>query len=326
MHTPTNWQDYPATTTPITAAELLRMDKLGSEAYDLIDYTLSKIIGAETRTVTSVTVDASSTLYTNLWCFAPTGFSFANDGIIIRKNGELVPLSAYYLTPSNGTITFTGTTFAVGDAVTFAVYKNASAPVVPSGYEETDYYSFSGSQAINTGFTPTSGVLKVETALKYPAYLAPGMGSNFLIGGFNSAPTSYGSHSFQLFLTSGGQLEIALMDGGHTTMHKETPILPMNLLYEINAVFSSNIVSIELNGTTYSEENTLGITVPQREVWIGANGDPNVGGDVGYAMMNVNYLKLYDGSELVRDLVPVVRTSDNKAGFYDLVTENFYYS
>ena len=36
-HTPTNWQDYPATTTPIMAAELTRIDGDASQAYNMCD-------------------------------------------------------------------------------------------------------------------------------------------------------------------------------------------------------------------------------------------------------------------------------------------------
>lgn len=279
-------------------------------------------------------VTTSSTLYgqTPYFLLNKGEFDCTIDGLLVWKNTRQLIPKAYYTFDTgsvNGKVKIDFNLplfFNDGDTVLFSVYRKSDSPIVPSDYEVMDYYLFSGSQAINTGFTPTNGVLKVETALKYPAYCAPGMGSNFLIGGFNSSPTSYGSHSFQFFLSSGGQLEAALMDGGYTTHIAESTVLSLNTEYEITATFTSSLITLDVNGTTYTAANASEITVPQREVWIGANGDPNVGGDVGYAMMNVNYLKLYDGSELVRDLVPVVRTSDNKAGFYDLVTENFYYS
>lgn len=122
-HTPTNWQNYPATITPITAAELLRMDKLGSEAYDLIDYALDRVVTRTQLAQTSMTVEQGDTLISGNVCPAPSGFDVDNDGLIVRINGAIVALSDY--TISTGLIHFDddNVAFNVGDVVTFNVYK-----------------------------------------------------------------------------------------------------------------------------------------------------------------------------------------------------------
>lgn len=123
-HTPTNWQDYPSTSTPITAAQLNRIDSLNAAAYDLIDTALGKVAA----NIISETLDSSSTLL-NGWYIFPTSVDVETDGIIVRKNDEIIPPSGYYFTAIQRQITITSTTFSIGDTVTFAIYKPA-VPIV----------------------------------------------------------------------------------------------------------------------------------------------------------------------------------------------------
>lgn len=46
----------------------------------------------------------------------------------------------------------------------------------------------------------------------------------------------------------------------------------------------------------------------------------------GNEQLTIYYLKLYDGDELIRDLVPMKRSTDSMVGFYDKVNDKFYIS
>ncbi len=132
MHNPTNWQDYPSTVTPITAAQMKRIDTLCCAGYDLIDYTLSTALNG---TKTSETLDASSTLILGHWCLYPNGYT-AEDGLIVRINGDIVPLTAYTFDTVQSVITFDPSVmFEVGDIVTFTVYKRGIYPCTQAEYD-----------------------------------------------------------------------------------------------------------------------------------------------------------------------------------------------
>lgn len=134
-HTPTNWQDYPSTATPITAAEMTRIDGLTTAAYDLIDETLAKVVA--TNFIISETIDSSSTLLNGWYLFPSSVVDVETDGIIVRKNGDIIPPSGYYFTAAHNQITITATTFDVGDIVTFAIYKPIaiSPPITQAQYD-----------------------------------------------------------------------------------------------------------------------------------------------------------------------------------------------
>ncbi len=126
-HTPTNWQNYPATVTPITASELNRMDGLLTAAYDLAELIINKIVSPET--VITETLDAQSTLVVSSFYVFPSSVTVTDvstDGIIIRKNNTIVPPSSYTVAPATRMITFTGIEFEDTDTVTFSLYRPAA--------------------------------------------------------------------------------------------------------------------------------------------------------------------------------------------------------
>lgn len=126
-HSPNNWQNYPATTSPITAAQLLRIDGLSCASYDYIDALLKKIIASDTVTET-LTATSTLILSTPAWCLFPSGFNPTENVLVVRKNGDLIPLSQYTLNTTNTTVTFdSSVTFTVGDVVDFVICKQSAS-------------------------------------------------------------------------------------------------------------------------------------------------------------------------------------------------------
>lgn len=130
-HTPTNWQDYPSTSTPITAAQLTRIDSLNAAAYDLIDYALDRIIAPYSTVTETLTADSWLIISSSPhWTVFPSGFDPDEQALIIRRNGELIPLSMYHFVEIQSQIVFDSSmSFAIDDVMTYVMYKpQAGAP------------------------------------------------------------------------------------------------------------------------------------------------------------------------------------------------------
>lgn len=133
MHNPTNWQNYPDTTTPITASELLRIDTLACRT-DIIDYMLDSILPHLTVTQT---LTAESYQLLGHWCLFPEGFE-SGDGIMIKLNGEFIAPSKITINTLQGQLVFDSSiAFAVGDVMTFNIYKpHLIYPMTQADYDD----------------------------------------------------------------------------------------------------------------------------------------------------------------------------------------------
>lgn len=198
--------------------------------------------------------------------------------------------------------------------------------VLPDGYTAIDGRSMNIS-AFNTNFRPVSGVLKVEaqlTIINNGSYM-------ILVGGFNSDPYD---------LRNTGTVQIGYMSSttncrfytnvqGNTTGGFTTNVAWSSYYtgseYEITATASSEKSTITVNGDYTEFIPTYPISVLERDVWIGCNGDPQYGGTLDWMIGTIHYLKLYDGDTIARDFVPAKRDADDQEGLYDFITQQFYY-
>lgn len=331
MHTPTSWVDYPLTTTQITAAEMLRIDSLACAGYDFVDYILDKVISASAHEKSSLTVEAGSTLLPvsgRPYCAAPSGVT-EGDGLIIRKNGVLLRLTDYGVNYLSGTITFYTQTFAENDRITFDVYKNYD---LPDDYQQ-QALTFNGSRAISTLIAPSvssAGSFRVEAVITPRAYTNGLSSLGMIIGGFGSSPYDGGIHNtIQLgFIGDGGTNNGKLgawARGAHGTSERyalTSASVSLNVPHTIAAEFSSTDISLTVDGVTTSATNVH--SIPARDVWIGANGNPQNAGDVCYGVFDLSWIKLFVDGAIVGDFIPVKRTSDSATGLYDRVRQDFY--
>ena len=81
---------------------------------------------------------------------------------------------------------------------------------------------------------------------------------------------------------------------------------------------SSTMFSYTQNGTKVTKARTSGTNLVGVNISLFSSGTTSDGVSV-----KVYYLKIYDGSTLVRDYVPYI-TKDGECGLYDLVTKRFY--
>ena len=65
-----------------------------------------------------------------------------------------------------------------------------------------------------------------------------------------------------------------------------------------------------------------GTEVSTNNIAIG-NSAPTTGGSATNGVHRFYYFRIYKQNKLIRDYIPVVRKSDSKAGFYDLVNNTF---
>lgn len=146
------WQDYPSETTPITAAELNRMEQGIKSACDGVDDVPEQILSKlesfiksmypdYTRTVLTETVDANSTLYPGeddpYFNISSALFDPEKDGLIIYKSGGIwIDKNVYEFDTSTANVVrveFSVNVFSEGDEMIFQIYKKPSVPTIWTG-------------------------------------------------------------------------------------------------------------------------------------------------------------------------------------------------
>lgn len=235
-----------------------------------------------------------------------------------------------------------------GDSLVWQPQPPAPIRPVPSDYENLLYFSFTdgGNRAINTGFRPNNQLVspvRFETRIRFPQWVATGANTATILGGAYSDPVAgkqYYIYDLSVIPTTGtpragltsnitGQLK-----GSTTTTIKQAA----TTLYEsqlgkwlnVESEWSLSKATVTLNGQkwqTYTQ--TPYKPYINRDVWIGANGDPSLAPALAkrWLVADMAYAKLYDDAgTLVRDFVPAKRTIDGVEGFWDFVTEQFFTS
>lgn len=201
-----------------------------------------------------------------------------------------------------------------------AAMRASSAPIkalstdaewrgLPSGFTQLDYIDSSGTQHIDTGCRPDSGtrvVIDFEMLGAMPSKHAVLFGSRY----------SSGSTSYVLGYT------------GHTTPHAWRSDYGSDTTKKFPE-------SIAFNGRKTADKNGSTCTMAGQQV-VSSSGPftsdmplylfaMNEGGSaINNSSARIYSCIIYDGGSLTRDFVPCVRESDNEAGFYDLVSSQFY--
>lgn len=182
--------------------------------------------------------------------------------------------------------------------------------ILPFDYKELDYIETDGASYIDTLYVPSQNI-RVNLKLKTPASIPTasttlfysGSGSSFY--GFALSSSTI-SGKYKVFFRSGvfnGEYLDTLTDY-EIDFNKSNFYLNNELLYE----FDSTI--------TFTCPYTLPIFCQYYASTKAINFAPNG--------TRVYFAKIYDDGELVRDLIPCIRVSDNEVGFYDKVNDVFY--
>lgn len=175
--------------------------------------------------------------------------------------------------------------------------------LLPSEYQQVEYIKSSGTQYINTEYLPD-----LNTNAKYKVAI--------------SSYATYGPH-----LLSSKNYYFPLLRGNKDILCKRgsgefssTSIVPeVDKIYEIEAFWDGKII---INGQEIGELTSTG-TADTTPLYLGTYGGAPT---TSTYILNgkIYYCKIYNGEELVRDMVPCYRISDSVVGMYDTVNDVFY--
>lgn len=236
--------------------------------------------------------------------------------------GSILPKVMVEVNPSgSGTITGDGD-YEAGTSISLLATANNGYIFENwelDGYTRLDYIESSGTQYIDTGFTP-SGTTRFDV----------GFNTSSLIGttGFG---TIFGSR--QNHYTRGYQLttysdDITSLRGhflygtsanttqGLATIRHNVEIVvgsDMHIVYEENTLTSNDAVTDTISAQSF--------TAPSPIYIFALNGN---GSATEFSNTKLQFLLIYDNNVLVRNYIPVIRHSDGAIGLLDLVEMKFY--
>ena len=176
---------------------------------------------------------------------------------------------------------------------------------LPSGYTELEYIQSTGTQYIDTGFTPDANTKVVSEVM--------------LLNGVDWEAI-FGSQKHQFAVLRYKDTAKLCSDLFGTEDETNTISIQTNQKMTVSLDAVNKTLSVD------SATKTVGYstTMPTRSMWLFAKIS-------GYGTMDIqgSYQRhyrdtIYSSGELVRDFIPARRDSDSVLGMYDLVTDTFY--
>lgn len=232
------------------------------------------------------------------------------DGCLLNSNYYLLNASTTTSTNAGlGSVLITCLDIFTTDGEEKKAYiKTGINGSLPSGYIELEYIEKNGSQYIDTGFKPNNNtrvVIDLDIVKTTSEQQA-------LFGG----RTTYQQNMFSMFTLEnnvGFQNDYGTIDDTSSTI----PSLGRMLIDKNKNTFIVNKnVTYTHSDQTFSSPTNL---------YIGSVGYTGGSMATSYpSYLKIYSCKIYDNDTLIRDLIPVLRISDSKAGLYDLVNSTFY--
>lgn len=172
----------------------------------------------------------------------------------------------------------------------------------PYGYTKLEYIQSSGTQYIDTGYTPT---LNTKARVKF----SPTSIENTGYFGSRIDPYRFCCTTF----SSGTQFAFSVSNNSWSNNRTN---LVLNQIYDCIAYNGKQII----DGTEYNETivNSWGNCGTFRLGYLFVKNS-----DI-YSNAKYYLCQIWENDILVRNLIPVRRTSDNEVGMYDLVNKVFY--
>ena len=175
-------------------------------------------------------------------------------------------------------------------------------------YQRIESLKFTGQQYINTGVIPTANT-KVETTFNTSTV------SRWLFGSRTSASSN---DIYGVFLSSATGLWYQIRSSQSTKT--------VDNYFNMVSTLSTNRSSFTLNGKTTSGFGSTALSTSQWQMYIGSintSGSAD-SGQGRHFIGDIYSFKIWEGNTLIRDFVPVVRSSDGVAGLWDKVESKFY--
>ena len=186
---------------------------------------------------------------------------------------------------------------------------------VPNIYRKVSYLESSGTQYIDTGWTPISNDLRVN-------FKAKSMGSPYTKAICGAEKTGVVPRwVFIMYGQSADRTKSFPLTGNWNNNDSGFTFTSGSVL-DIDWVTSTSETTItdKISNTTYTYNFGTNITYSNNDVTLKLFENT----DSQKSSIQLNYYKIWDNSILKRDFVPVVRKSDNKPGMYDRVTKQFF--
>lgn len=181
---------------------------------------------------------------------------------------------------------------------------------VPSSYTQLEYITTTGTQYINTNFTPNSNT-KIEMETSF---------SNISSGNYNlwCSRNTISSQTFTCFYIGGSGLRSDYNTTMYSTSKKCAVDEKILATQDKNNFYLNNSLIYTHTAATFNCPYPMLLLASQQSGATSTLGN--------YHQGKVYYCKIYDNGTLVRNFVPAKRNSDSVAGLYDTVNSVFYTS
>lgn len=178
---------------------------------------------------------------------------------------------------------------------------------LPSGYTQLEYIRSSGTQYIDTGFTPNQ-----NTRVVFDGFISAESGRSAYAFGVR---TSGWSNALAAGATSGGVWQCGYANSSNSS----SVAVGARCVVDVDR----GLFKVSQNGTVLYENNfgSTSFTAPGNIYLFTLN---NNGSIYNSASGQIYSFKIYDNGNLVRDFVPAKRNSDGVAGLYDTANGVFY--
>lgn len=195
--------------------------------------------------------------------------------------------------------------------VDYKIYGNSEQRNLPSEYEEVEYLESTGTQYIDTGYSPNNNSKMLVDYQPTVAQTKSYIGARNKAGtaGAISFSVTSGNNSTQMFASWG---DIRNFDIGNMTTERVTAQIGQDGIY--------------FNGEKKTTPTAQTWSLTQR-VLLFAMMQRSTSTDFAVVLQSeakIYKCKIWESDVLVRDFIPCYRKSDNVAGMYDAVTGTFF--
>lgn len=177
--------------------------------------------------------------------------------------------------------------------------------ILPSEYQQVEYIECTGTQYIDTGIIPKDNI-----GIKISGSPTGGSGDRIIIG-------SSDGNRFFIYLPTGTNSRFGI---GWNTNKTYIYIINTNTKYNIFLNFK-NDRKVIINDTEI-DNNLSNLIGNNKNLYLGCNNGAN--GIGGYYIGLIYSLQISENANIVRNLIPCYRKSDDVIGMYDLVTNTFF--
>ena len=194
--------------------------------------------------------------------------------------------------------------------------KDNIDPRVPDEYQEVEYLESTGTQYIDTGVIPNDFNNKLSYNISV-YQIAKQNSSAWVLG------TSTGSGRF-FNLNMGANNRWAIYAGTDSAVQlfsvPATTPAELNTWYDIDAtIINGGTNRLSINGTEFTSQGIEVTSLEQIKLFSFGSASSSFKGRIkGLKLINP------ENNKIIRNLVPVIRKSDNKPGLYDLTATNLF--